>query len=351
MSRRMRSILSLAMVGTLLLSIAPAAVYADDAKGLRIGLASREIVNDANRDINDAARRVVEAAGATLIVADGQADPRKHNENIENLINSRVDGLIIQLGDPQQLAPVVAKAIKAHIPVATIIVGSPVAGALTEVGGDQALMGEMVGRALLSSINYEGDVYMFSVPGAPVLETRKRMLEAMAKDYPKVRLHDVPTEHSVAKVQSQMEDILTANPNPGSIAAVWGGYDLLVSGAVQAIEQAGRNEIKVASIDGDQIGFKMLMDKKGPFVATVVQDVPRMGTLAAQTVLAAIKGQNNFPLTTFTDAWLTTRNNVAKSAELRYGKGVWDMLKISRGDVEAGNPQTDDVVVVHPTLP
>jgi len=340
-----------ALMGMLLMSVAPAGVHADEAKGMRIGLASREIVNDANRDINEAARKVVAAAGGTLIITDGQGDPRKHNENIENLIDSHVDGLIIQLGDPQQLAPVVAKAVKAHIPVATVIVGSPVAGALTEVGGDQALMGELIGRALLSSINYEGDVYMFSVPGAPVLETRKRMLEAMAKDYPKVRLHDVPTEHSVAKVQSQMEDILTANPQPGSIAAVWGGYDLLVSGAVQAIEQAGRNEIKVASIDGDQIGFKMLLDKNGPFVATVVQDVPRMGTVAAETVVAALKGQKNFPLTSFTNAWLTTRNNVVKSAEMRYGAGVWDTLQVSKADVEARMPQTDDVVVVHPTLP
>ena len=45
----------------------------------------------------------MEAAGGTLVVADAQTDPRKHNENIENLINSGVDGLIIQLGDAQRL--------------------------------------------------------------------------------------------------------------------------------------------------------------------------------------------------------------------------------------------------------
>ena len=41
----------------------------------------------------------------------------------------------------------------------------------------------------------------------------------MVKDYPKVKLHEVPTEHSAAKVQAQMEDILTANPGKGSVAA------------------------------------------------------------------------------------------------------------------------------------
>jgi ribose transport system substrate-binding protein len=332
---------------TMLLSLSSAA----DVKGPRIGLASREIVNDVNRDIIAGARKIVEDAGGTLIVADGQSDARKHNENIENLINSHVDGLIIELGDAQQLAPVVTEANKAGIPVATVIVGSPVKGTLTEVGGDQALLGELCSRALLSSINYQGDVYEFWVPGAPLLESTKRILEAMAKDYPKVKLHEVPTEHSAAKVESQMEDILTANPTPGSIAAVWGGYDLLVSGAVQAIQQANRSEIKVASMDGDRVGFKMLAAPNSPFIATVVQDVPRMGGLAAQSVLDALKGRKSFPVTSMTDAWVATRNNVVKAAEMRWGPKVWDDIKMSRADVQARFPQTQDVVVIHPVVP
>jgi ABC-type sugar transport system substrate-binding protein len=321
------------------------------AKPLRIGLASREITNDYNRDIIAGAKRVIEAAGGTLVVADGQTDPRKHNENIENLINSGVTGLIIQLGNAQQLAPVVATANKAGIPVVTTSVGATTPGALTEVGGDESLMAVLMNRALLSSINYQGDVYVVWVPGAPLLETRKRVLEAMCKDFPRVRLHEVPTEHSPARVQAQMEDILTANAKPGSIAAVWGAYDLLVSGAVEAIRRAGRNEIKVASIDGDRIGFQMLLEEDSPFVATVVQDVPRIGELAAQTVLAALKGEKNFPSTIFTNAWVTTHANVVASAEKRWGPKVWDELQIARADVEKRYPQTEQVLIMRPTLP
>jgi len=322
-----------------------------ETKPLRIGLASREITNDYNRDIIVGARRVIEAAGGTLEVADGQTDPRKHNENIENLINSGVSGLIIQLGNAQQLAPVVATANKAGIPVVTTSVGATTPGALTEVGGDESLMAVLMNRALLSSINYQGDVYVVWVPGAPLLETRKRVLEAMVKDFPRVHLHEVPTEHSPARVQSQMEDILTANAKPGSIAAVWGAYDLLVSGAVEAIRRAGRNEIKVASIDGDRIGFQMLLEEDSPFVATVVQDVPRIGELAAQTVLSALKGKKDFPSTTFTNAWVTTHANVVASAEQRWGKSAWNDLQISRADVEKRWPQTETVLIMRPTLP
>jgi len=206
-------------------------------------------------------------------------------------------------------------------------------------------------RALLSSIDYKGDVYVVWVPGAPLLETRKRILEAMVKDYPKVKLHEVPTEHSAAKVQSQMEDLLTANPDPGSIAAVWGAYDLLTSGAVQAIRQAGRAEIKVASIDGDRVGFQMLLSEGSPFVATVAQDVPHIGELAGQTILAALGGKKDFPSVLFTDAYVATRANGVAAAEMRWGKTVWKEINMDPKEIAGRYPQTGQVLVVHPTLP
>lgn len=345
----LRTTASLA-AAAVLLAMASWSVSAD-AAGKRIGIAAREIVNDYNRGIIEGAKKVLEGAGDTVVVVDGQSDPRKHNDNIENLINSHVDGIIIQLGDAQQMAPVVAKATAAGIPVLTTSVGALTPGALTDVGGDDSLMAALMTRALLSSINYKGDVYVSWVPGAPLLETRKRILEAMVKDYPQVKLHFVPTEHSAAKVQSQMEDILTANPDPGSIAGVWGAYDLLTSGAVQAIRQAGRSDIKVASIDGDHVGFQMLLEDGSPFVATVVQDVPNIGALAGTTILQALGGKKDFPSALFTDAYIAIHANGVAAAEKRWGKDVWTQIQIDPKDVAKRWPQTEPLLVVRPTLP
>ena len=333
------------------LGLSAGAAQAQNADGKKIGIAAREITNDYNRDIIAGAEKVLKEAGAEVVVTDGGADPRKHNENIESLINSGVAGIVVQLGDAQQLAPVVAKATAAGIPVVTTSIGSKTEGVLADVGGDDALMSAMVSRALLSSIDYKGDVYVFWVPGAPILETRKRILQAMVADYPQVKLHEVPTEHSAARVQAQMEDILTANPEPGSVAAVWGAYDLLVSGAVEAVRRNDRMEIKIASIDGDRVGFQMLLDEESPFVATVVQDVPRIGSLAAEILLKGIGGEKEFPSTLFTDAWLATHANGVASAEKRWGEGIWDEMSIPRADVEGRWEQNGDLIVVHPILP
>jgi ribose transport system substrate-binding protein len=341
----------LALSVALSVAMTAGAAQAQEAAGKKIGIAAREITNDYNRDIIAGAEKVLKEAGAEVVVTDGGADPRKHNENIESLINSGVAGIVVQLGDAQQLAPVVAKATAAGIPVVTTSIGSKTEGVLADVGGDDALMSAMVSRALLSSIDYKGDVYVFWVPGAPILETRKRILQAMVADYPQVKLHEVPTEHSAARVQAQMEDILTANPEPGGVAAVWGAYDLLVSGAVAAVRRNERNEIKIASIDGDRVGFQMLLDEDSPFVATVVQDVPRIGSLAGEILLKGIGGETEFPSTLFTDAWLATRANGVASAEKRWGAGIWDEMSIPREDVEGRWEQNGDLIVVHPILP
>ncbi len=148
-----------------------------------------------------------------------------------------------------------------------------------------------------------------------------------------------------------MEDILTANPTPGGIAAVWGAYDLLTSGAVQAIQQAGRSEIKVASIDGDRIGFQMLLSSGSPFVATVAQDVPHIGELAGQTIEAALSGKKDFPSFMFTDAYVATHANGVAAAERRWGNDVWKQIDMDPKEISGRFPQTEPVLVVHPTLP
>lgn len=248
---------------------------------LKVGIAAREIVNDYNRDIITGARQAYVKQGASVTVTNAGGDATTQLNEIRTLVNSGVNVLLIELGDPAQLAPVIADARSKGVVVVTTGVGSHVAGSVSDVGGDEDLMAEMMTRSLLDSMSYRGDLYAFWVPGAPLLETRLRVLKAMVADYPQVKLHLVPSDFSPAKVQSQMQAVLTAHPQKGSITGVWGAYDQMTSGAVQAVQQANRPEIRIASIDGDRATFSMLYAANSPFVATVVQNAQLIGQLAA----------------------------------------------------------------------
>ena len=241
------------------------------------------------------------------------------------------------------------KAADKGITVVTAGVGSRVDGAIADVGGDETLMSQMAARALFESINYEGDVYAFWVPGAPLLETRLRILQAVAEDYPKITVHTEPTDFSPATTQSSMQALLTANPEPGSIAGVWGAYDQMTSGAVQAIQAANRSEIKSVSIDGDRASFSMLFNENSPFIATVVQDAQLIGELAAQAALDVRDGKEVG--NTITSAWVATRQNGIAAAEERYGSEIWNEIKLDPKQLAETWPQTQDVVVMLPVTP
>ncbi len=159
----------------------------------------------------------------------------------------------------------------------------------------------------------------------------------------------MPTEHGAAKSLAQMTDLLNANSEPGSIAGVWGAYDLLVSGANEAIRRAGRDEIKVASIDGDQVAFQMLYGEGSPFVATVVGDVLSIGRLGGEAIIKAACGRAaEVPVSTYTQMWTATRNNGIAAGEARWGEGLWDAIQIPKADIEAMYEQNQDVVTRHP---
>ncbi|MGW2365523.1 sugar ABC transporter substrate-binding protein [Streptomyces sp. NPDC001667] len=75
----------------------------------------------------------------------------KQAQNVQAMIDQKVDGLIVTLAKPDAMKDVVAKAVKAGIPVITVNSGSEQSkdfGALTHVGQDETIAGEAVGDEL-----------------------------------------------------------------------------------------------------------------------------------------------------------------------------------------------------------
>ncbi|WP_443744670.1 sugar ABC transporter substrate-binding protein [Streptomyces parvus] len=70
---------------------------------------------------------------------------------VQTAIDKKVDGLIVSLAKPDAMKAVVAKAVKAGIPVVTVNSGSAESkefGALTHIGQDETIAGEAVGEEL-----------------------------------------------------------------------------------------------------------------------------------------------------------------------------------------------------------
>ncbi|MFT2017513.1 sugar ABC transporter substrate-binding protein [Streptomyces sp. 796.1] len=76
---------------------------------------------------------------------------QQQSEQVQSYIDQKVDGLIVTLAKPDAMKAVVAKAVKAGIPVITVNSGSAESkefGALTHIGQDETIAGEAVGDEL-----------------------------------------------------------------------------------------------------------------------------------------------------------------------------------------------------------
>jgi ribose transport system substrate-binding protein len=96
----------------------------------------------------------------------------------------------------------------------------------------------------------------------------------------------------IADSRAKMDAILTANPTPGSIKAVWAAWDQPALGALQAIEAAGRGKegIVITGIDANPQAREAIA-AGGSFEASVAQDFQGIGSTTADAVARVLAGE------------------------------------------------------------
>jgi ribose transport system substrate-binding protein len=218
--------------------------------------------------------------GWQVTVSDTAGDFGLLVSRIEDAVTQKYDAIVLGMGDPTQMVKGLKAAQAAGIPVFGLDAGVA-DGVLVNVTSDNTDLGARSARILATAIGGKGKVVMFTHDPHPGVRERAVGAAAEFAKYPGItvsqKIHiDVPGP--VDNARKIMEDLLSANPAKGSIAAIWAGWDEPAYGAVQAINRAGRGEIKVVGIDGTDFA-KAEIGKKGPFIATIQQDFDGMAKL------------------------------------------------------------------------
>ena len=127
------------------------------------------------------------------------------------------------------------------------------------VSGDNYDMGYQSAQYIVDKIGTEGTVVILDVPtSGSVAELRKQgFTEHMAELAPNMNMPEYATQFTREAGLADMADILTANPQ---IDAVFSMDDETSIGALQAIRDAGRTDIKVITGGGGaQEWFNMML--------------------------------------------------------------------------------------------
>lgn len=270
----------------------PAPVTDDSTTGetqsITIGFAQATQQSPFYVALGDGVRAAAEAAGATLVYVDANGDIEKQNNDIEDLITQGVDALLINPVDPQGIAPSMASAKAAGIPVITV--DRFAEGAIAHIGRDNVAMGRLVGDAVLAELGSEGGkiLEIQGDAGGTVAMDRSAGFNAAFEGVDSVTVVQGPyAEYIRANAVTAMQDLLQAHPD---VRAVYAHNDDMALGALQVLLENGRTDVLVSGVDGLMEAVEAIANGD-QYVATSLNDPISLGAIAARTALAAANGE------------------------------------------------------------
>ncbi|MEM1286823.1 MAG: substrate-binding domain-containing protein [Pseudomonadota bacterium] len=256
-----------------------------------------------------------EELGWDLNVIDTAGDVAAVISRIEDVVTQGVDAIVINV-DPAQIGAGLSAAADAGIPVIGMDAGNDdlVAANITSNG---YAMATETAVYVANRIGGEGNVVMFTFDPFPPVQVRGVIADAIFGNFPDIEILDRITpdvsDGGIADSRAQMEAVLAANPEPGSISAVWAAWDQPALGALQAIEAAGRQDegIVITGIDANPQA-RDAISTGGNFEASVAQDFDGIGSTTADTVARIIAGEDLVQKVIYVPTTLVTSANAAE---------------------------------------
>lgn len=235
----------------------------------------------------------VESFGGSVTVFNSEGDLAKMASNLDAAINQGADAILIDHGTKEALNQGVEKAIEKGIPVVAFDAGVDVEGVVSLEQGDQ-LMAQLTLQKLADDHGGEANIVKIWTAGFAPMERRQVAYEQFLNDntgIKEVAAFGAATQNTALDTQAQMEAILKQYPNEGDITAVWAAWDEFAKGAVRAIEQAGRTDIKVYSIDMSDEDLQMIQRDGSPWVASAAVDPTDIGRIQVRYAYQLINGE------------------------------------------------------------
>ena len=226
---------------------------------------------------------------------------------LDELISQNVD-VIVLFPHSDELDLAAQRVVDAGIPLfvfnrnVNVNFNSRLLGCNRQIGGES-------GRVIARELGGQGIVAAISVPavGSTNYERHGSFQEAIA-NYPGIEVIEVTTTAiSIEEALTVMTDVLMANPQ---IDAIFTIDDSLSLGALQAVREAGRTDVRVINgSGGSQIYFQAIADEPDIYLFTATFS-PTMIMDTMDLAVEWLNGRRDFPPLTIIPPSIVTRDNV-----------------------------------------
>lgn len=253
---------------------------------LKVGVSLSTLNNPFFVSIKEGITTLADENKTKTIVSDAQNDASKQSNDIDDLIQQKVDVILINPVDSSAIQPAVEAANEANIPVIALDRSSDGGKVLTLVASDNVKGGEMAANFIIEKVGKEAKVVQLEgTPGASATRERGEGFESIAKKDLTI-VQSQSADFDRAKGLTVMENIMQSNAD---IKAVFAQNDEMALGAVEALKAANKSDIIVVGFDGNEDGVKAV--KAGTMAATVAQQPIEMGKLALQAAYDHFAGK------------------------------------------------------------
>lgn len=272
---------------------ATTAAPATEKKTFTIALSTKTITNNEfQRVAAEAAQKAVEAAGYKfeLVLAGGEMEVSAQVNNIEDLINKGVDGILLFPMDGQAVIPALQKAKAAGIPVILADVGITKGNDdlyATLIGTENYGVGKTAAAEMVKAIG-EGEVIMVrGASGAMGGELRASGFRDGLKGTKVTLVNEQAGDWQSEVAMKATENMLSSNPKTKGVFLCSDG---MLPGVISAVDNAGQTgKISIISVDGNLSAVKEI--EAGRCYGTVGQYPGKIGQLAAENMIQILEGK------------------------------------------------------------
>lgn len=261
-----------AMKKVLPLMLGAAIALPVSAAPLKIGMSFQELNNPYFVTMKQALEEAAASVGATVVITDARHDVAKQISDVEDMIQKKIDILLLNPTDSTGVEGAVKSAKAAGLVVAAVDANAkgPVD---TFVGSKNYDAGVMACEYMGKALDGKGDVAILDgIPVVPILERVRGCKDALKK-FPGIKI--VTTQNGKQERDQALavtENMIQANPGLKGIFSVNDGGAM---GSLAAIEASGK-DIKLTSVDGAPEAIKAMQKPGSKFIATSAQ-YPQIG--------------------------------------------------------------------------
>ena len=280
------------------------------SKQYRIGIAIPHLANP--HYVGQAYGYIDEAqtlgAQVTLLEAGGYEHLDKQVSQIEDLIASKVDAIILAAISGPGTVSAVEQAVAAGIPVINVNVMTDSDKVVTRIRSDDDVIGRMQADVMGDRLKGAGNVVMLrGAPGTSWAEIRGNAFrKQLAAKYPNVKiLGEQYSQSTPADGLRLMEDFLQTFPQ---INGVYNGADSTAVGAAQAVRGAGKAGSIVMTATDFQLDTEKFI-REGVITASVLQQPVTMGRWGVRAAINYLEKQP-VPPVMFTGLMTATKDTL-----------------------------------------